>query len=137
MQRKWLEEYTDYLEQIEDLHEKRRKMPKVSDLVKGSSAEHPYTKQAMTISGADRQRADKIDQQIKVLVKRCQAVERFVDDIEDAKTQNIMRWRYMDGDGWKEIGQRMGKGEDAVRKRVERFLEKYFASCPECPICPK
>lgn len=137
MQKKWLEEYTDYLEQIDDLHEKRRKLPKASDLVKGSSASHPYTKHAVTISGADRQQADKIDQRIRELLKKCQAVERFVDEIESPKMQNILRWRYLDGDSWRMIGQRIGKGEDAVRKRADRFLEKFFEACPECPTCPK
>ena len=137
MQRKRLEEYTDYLEQIDDLHEKRRKLPRAADMVKGSSAMHPYTKQTLTISGADRQQADKIDRQIRELVRRCQAVERFVDEIESPKMQNIIRWRYIDGDPWRMIGQRIGKGEDAVRKRSDRFLEKYFAPRPVCPTCPK
>jgi len=126
MNREWLEEYTDYLAMIDDLHRKRRKLPKVCDMVKGSSASHPYTKHAVTISGADRQMADRIDQDIRERQKKCEAVEKFVDGIKNPKMQNILRWRYIDGDSWPMIGQRIGTGEDAPRKRAERFLKKFF-----------
>lgn len=124
MKKIWLEEYTDYLHEIDDLHEQRRKLPKATALVKGSSITHPYTKRSLTISGADRQQADKIDQKIEKLCARCKAVESFIENVKSTKMRNMLRWHYIDGESWLLIGRRIGKGEDAPRKRVKRFLEE-------------
>lgn len=125
MKKIWLEEYTDYLQEIESLQEQRRKLPKTSDLVKGSSITHPYTKRSLTISGADRQQADKIDRQLEKLQAKCRAVEAFIDGVKSAKMRNILRWHYIDGENWCMIGRRIGKGEDAPRKKAKRFLEEH------------
>jgi len=71
----WLDEYTDNLQKIDALHEKRRKLPKAIDTVKGSAVAPPYTKRHFTITGADRQQADKIDAEIRKLRDMCDAVE--------------------------------------------------------------
>lgn len=125
MKREWIEDYTDNLEKIDALHTKRRKLPKVADLVKGSSDMHPYTKRSLTINGADRQQADKIDKEIRELTKKCEAVEKFIDEVESPKMQNILRWHFIDGDSWIMIGRRIGKGEDAPRKRAYRYIDQH------------
>ena len=123
MKRIWLEEYTDNLAKIDDLIEKRRKLPKVSDLTRGSDDMHPYTKRAVTITGADRQEADRIDREVRKLREMCEAAEAFVEGVKKTKLQNILRWRYLEGDSWVSIGYRVGKGEDAVRKSATRYLD--------------
>lgn len=129
MKRRWLEEYTDNLQKMDDLIRKRRKLPKASDLVRGSDEMHPYTQHAVTISGADRQEADRIDREVAKLRRMCEAAEQFVDAAKPAKTQTILRLRYLEGESWTLIGRRIGKGEDAVRKRAVRYLEAAFPPC--------
>ena len=127
MKKIWLDEYTDNLQKIDALHEKRRKLPKAIDTVKGSGIAPPYTKRHFTITGADRQQADKIDAEIRKLRDMCDAVEQFIAEVESPKLHNILRWHYIDGDTWVMIGRRVGKGEDAVRKRAMRYIDKKFS----------
>lgn len=125
MKKQWIEEYADYLHQMDELHKQRRKLPKASDMVKASSDMHPYTSHRVIISGADMQKAEKIEKDLEKLRKRCEAVEAFIDSIEPVKMRNIIRWRYIDGESWAWIGARIGKGEDAPRKRAERYLTEH------------
>ena len=41
---------------------------------------------------------------------------------EDSRDRLVLSLRYLEGSSWREIGQRMGTGEDAARKRAERFF---------------
>lgn len=127
MKRIWLEEYTDNLQKMDDLIRKRRKLPKATDIVKGSDDMYPFTKRHVTISGADRQEADRIDRELAKLRSMCEAAEEFVQKVPQTKTQNILRWRYLEGESWGSIGHRLGKGEDAVRKRAARYLDEHCA----------
>ena len=40
----------------------------------------------------------------------------------------VLSLRYLEGASWREIGQRMGTGEDAARKRAERFFVRFQKS---------
>lgn len=123
MTREWLEEYIDNAAKIEYLIEKKRKLPKISDTVRGSDEEYPYAQRTLTIGGVDRKTTEKINKEIAVLREKCEAVERLIDGVKKTRIQNILRWRYLDGESWAEIGYRLGKGADAVRKMARRYLD--------------
>lgn len=125
MKRVWMEEYTDNLQKMDDLIRKRRKLPKATDIVKGSDDVYPFSKRYVTIRGADRQEADRIDRELEKLRHMCEEAEAFVEGVAQTKTQNILRWRYLEGESWTLIGHRLGKSEDAVRKRATRYLDEH------------
>lgn len=53
-------------------------------------------------------------------------VQEFINDIEDSHVRRIISMRYIDGMTWRQIACNIGGGnsEDAVRKTVERYLDK-------------
>lgn len=54
---------------------------------------------------------------------RIQAMEAFLDDVEDAEMREILRLRYQDGMTHEEIGDVIGYSRQAVQKKEERFWE--------------
>ena len=53
-------------------------------------------------------------------------VQVYINSIEDSHTRRIVSMRYIDGMTWRQIAYNIGGGntEDAVRKTVDRFLNK-------------
>lgn len=53
-------------------------------------------------------------------------VQIYINSIEDSHTRRILSMRYVDGMTWKQVAKNVGGGntEDAVRKTIERFLER-------------
>lgn len=53
-------------------------------------------------------------------------VQVYINGIEDSHTRRIVSMRYIDGMTWRQIAINIGGGntEDAVRKTVDRFLER-------------
>lgn len=53
-------------------------------------------------------------------------VQIYINSIEDSHIRRIVSMRYIDGMKWRQIAECIGGGntEDAVRKVVERFLER-------------
>lgn len=121
--REWFENYLDKQAKIEDLTEKKKKLPKTVDMVKGSQKGFPYLKRSIEIYGTDWESGKKIEKEIAKLRTQCESVEAYIDGIESEKTQNVMRWRFLEGMSWKEIGRRIDKSESAAQKRAERALK--------------
>jgi hypothetical protein len=53
-------------------------------------------------------------------------VQAFINGIEDSHVRRIVSMRYIDGMTWRQIACNIGGGnsEDAVRKTVERYLDR-------------
>ena len=88
----------------------------------GSASEHPYLAHTVAIAGKDQRLTRRIDARIERLRRRCEAVENTIVAEEDSRDRLVLSLRYLEGSSWREIGQRMGTGEDAARKRAERFF---------------
>lgn len=94
----------------------------VTDTVRASASEHPYLAHTVAIAGKDQRLTRRIDARIERLRRRCEAVENTIVAEEDSRDRLVLSLRYLEGSSWREIGQRMGTGEDAARKRAERFF---------------
>ena len=94
----------------------------VTDTVRASAREHPYLAHTVAIAGKDQRLTRRIDARIERLRRRCEAVENTIVAEEDSRDRLVLSLRYLEGSSWREIGQRMGTGEDAARKRAERFF---------------
>ena len=121
--REWFENYLDKKMKLEDLKEERKKLPKVVDVVRGSQKDYPHLQRSIEISGTDWKRVKEIEEDIAELRMQCHSVEAYIDGIESEKTQNVMRWRFLEGMSRKEIGRRIDKSESAAQKRAERALK--------------
>lgn len=110
-----------------------------TDAVSGCSAEIPYSKHSVTISGVGQD--PRVTRQIEALEKRHRnklvrlyrskaRAENVLATIPDAITRVILRGYYIDCHSWGEIASQLMENsgvditEDAVRKRAERFFEK-------------
>ena len=91
----------------------------VSDTVRGSSPEPPYTQRTVKVSGYSQQRKAKIAR----LEARCAEVE---EDIERApeNVREALKLRYMEGLAWDQVGQRLGRKPDACRMSCKRYMKK-------------
>lgn len=94
----------------------------VTDTVRASASEHPYLAHTVAIAGKDQRLTRRIDARIERLCRRCETVENVIAAEEDSRDRLVLSLRYLEGASWREIGQRMGTGEDAARKRAERFF---------------
>ena len=91
----------------------------VTDTVKGSSTEPPYTPRTVTISGVDRKRRTRLE----VLEGKCAAVEAEI-MLTPESVREILWLRHVEGLQWDQVGLRVGEHPDACRMRAKRFLEK-------------
>lgn len=55
-----------------------------------------------------------------------QAVEDFIQGVQDSRMRRLLRYRYLDGLGWTDVAIRMGGRHTAesCRKSAERFLQE-------------
>lgn len=111
-----LKKYKGYRAQLEDL---RAKAARVTDTVKGSSPEAPYTVRSVTVAGVDLRRKAKLDK----LEGLCAALEAEV-MLTPESVRRVLWYRYIEGLSWDQVGQLVGANPDACRMRRDRFLER-------------
>ena len=51
-------------------------------------------------------------------------VEKFMDTIDDPQIRNAIRHKYEMGKTWEEVGRECGVTGEAIKKKIQRFLEK-------------
>lgn len=52
------------------------------------------------------------------------AIERYIEDVEDAEIRNIMRYRYLDLMKWEEIGSKLFQDRTSVAKKVRKYIKE-------------
>lgn len=116
-------------DEVRDLREKANQV--ISDTVT-ASGDFPYAKHTVVVRGQSvrghvrlRQRVEKLERQRQRLENEQDAIEEFVDEIEDSQVRQIMRLRFLQGMSWRQTANRCGGGNaaDGVRKKAERYLE--------------
>ena len=103
----------------------------VTDVVRGSMNEHPYTEHPIKISGLGTDKINRTkrrlcDRQRRVRDLQCE-IEEWIDTINDSEIRQIIEWHYVIGKSWnatavKVFGTPCG---DTARKKIKRFLKKY------------
>ena len=119
------EEYMQYLPRRSEITRLRavlRAGVYTCDRVRASMREHPYAPYTAGIAGVDRERVRRLTLRKKRLEAQCRATERHVESVPDAKTRAVLRLRYLEGVGWRQIGRLLGMSEDAARMRAYRVL---------------
>ena len=108
----------------------------VRDSTRGSSAQFPYTEHTMTIEGMENKKDylteyyDKLYRFKFKLQEEIKRIETDIEEIEDSKIRQIIRYRYFDKMTWNEVADELSKendkimSEDSVRMLLNRFLEE-------------
>lgn len=128
-------EREDLKERILKLEAKPRKI--LTDGVKGSSTDFPYTQHTCKVEGLDdsivyRRRKNTIKKLKKMYISKNIKIDNFINHIEyelnyiqDSEIREIIRMKYEDGLSWIQIMHRRGyNSEDTPRKKIEKFFEK-------------
>ena len=120
----------EYTAQISDLE--RRQV--VTDTVKGSSLDYPYTQHPVKIEGKGTdeesrmlaQRADEIKKERAAAEKELKEITNFIDEIDDRLIKQAVKLRITQGLSWQQIVNRFGNviTEAALIMRVNRAIEK-------------
>ena len=138
-----LEQYQNLKREIAALdgrlsREERRAREVVTDSVRGSATEFPYTPYTVKIKGTAVRRIKNVSRVRHLRERRradaareLAALEEFISNVEDSRMRQIIDLRFIQGMTWRQVAQRVYGSphyEDAVKKRLYRFLK-----CPGCP----
>lgn len=137
MDKKILVQYCDIRAEVKDL-EKRintsesHKSKIVVDNVRGSSAEFPYVEHNFVIEGVANYRPNANLNKNKKMLKEAYerlleiqtSVEKFIENIEDSRMRQILRYRYIDSYTWTKMGHIMNFNADGLRMEHNRFFNK-------------
>lgn len=113
-------------EQLEDYHNivvsiEVKKTTVVTDSVKGSSPEYPYTSHSVTIHGVARD--DKTQREIKRLEQKKAALDAYIDGIEDERAKMLIDMLYRKNMKWNEVEAKTGGSYEADKKHLIRFFK--------------
>lgn len=124
---------TDYRLICAEIEELRAEMKKLrgkteTAVVKGSYPDFPFTEHSVKVQGVDDKTLGSIAElqsRIDSLVSEKREIESFAQAIPDRRLRKIIRLKYLEPKPykWREIAQKVGSSEDAVRMACKRFLK--------------
>ena len=139
MDKQILNQYVDACKVVDETKEEIRKLKKnrkriLTDTVKGSSHDFPYTLQTYRTEGLAYsvvKNPDELDRLEVVLKERLQNAERIKHQVEmwlntiPMRMQRIIRYKIFEGLTWAEVATRMGRKAtpDGIRKEYENFMK--------------
>lgn len=119
-------QYKHMRKEMELLQEELERMETISDTVKGSSPEWPYTEHTMRVQGRHAGAEERVRQKVRELARRCERVERAIDKAPNSAVRCVLTMRYLRGMKWAQVAEAMDEdSEDSVRK----MAEGYFKEC--------
>lgn len=140
MTKEFLKQIENIDKDIQDLKKRLKTMDKkqkdvVTDSVKGSSKEYPYTYHSFKVEGVtiftpkNKSLRNKYKKMLKSkknkLEKLKVQLEYELNYIDDPEILKIIRLKYIDGATWVQVMFEMGyKSEERARIKLKRFLEK-------------
>jgi hypothetical protein len=101
------------------------------DSVTGSENNFPYIKRNFTIKGyayGDYENKierlqNKLKKKLHELMDERDSADDFINSVEDSDVRQILRYRYIDGLCWEQIGYNMGYSWETVRKKHDNYLK--------------
>lgn len=112
--------------EIEQINRNIEALRVVSDTVKGSSSEHPWTQHAIKIEGVESQMYGKLQKRLQgkldSLKKELKTYDKKLEGIEDNNVRTIMLLKVTSGMNNSQIGELLGYS----RQSIESFVNDYF-----------
>lgn len=119
-------QYKHMRKEMDVLQEELERMEVLTDTVKGSSTEWPYTEHTMRVQGRHANEEVRVKKQLEALAKRCRRVEDAVKRAPNSSIRCVLTLRYLRGMKWRQVADVMDEdSEDSVRK----MAEGYFKEC--------
>ena len=135
-------QYIDVKSEIADLEDRINKINDkgyvISDSVKGSSKEFPYTTRNYTVTGLDNVSINKVKKLKNILEEKRNSLidlniqaEEFLETIQDSEMRIILRNKYIDNKNYIQIAHDMNNlykkkkyTADGIRMKHDRFIKK-------------
>ena len=104
----------------------------VTDKVKGSDPDHPWTERHYIIRGLPGERnekllrlRDRLERRMNDLQDMRAEIFAWVENIEDSLLRQVIILRHVNGLGWRQVAKEIGAGTtwDSLRKMHDRFIE--------------
>jgi hypothetical protein len=105
----------------------------VTDSVKGSSSEYPYTQHSIKIQGIDyrdyNRKVNKLkmqlSQKLSELMDKVTEINDYISTIDDSEIRMILTLRYINNLPWHQVAAHMGvQGDGSTeRKKHDRFMK--------------
>lgn len=105
----------------------------ITDKVRGSDPDHPWTERSFIIRGLPGERNEKLlrlrerlERRMKDLQDMRAEIFEWVEGIEDSLLRQIIVLRHVNGLSWRQIARTIGAGTtwNSLRMMHDRFLEK-------------
>ncbi len=106
----------------------------VSDKVRGSMSEYPYSARSFNLVGLEQMSEECIQKRSEIGKKisdkyyelncRINKAYDYILGIDDSEIRQILQYKYIDGLTWEQIGQAMNYAAITVRKRHDDFIKK-------------
>ena len=127
MTKELLEQYPDICAEIEEL--KRENKTVISDIVRGSSDEFPFTAHPITVRGLGPQR---YAEHIAKLKAQKQEIEQFVFGIKSAWLRRVVMLRALHGYSWDQVAAQMSKSGKvpAINTLKSQYYGLFKNECP-------
>lgn len=115
--------YEDYRAEQQTIRYLRADNCIVSDVVRGSYSEPPYTAHSVRVRGVDPARKKANAMIIDQLEQRCAEVEIDIEKAPTSKLRCLLRMKYIDYLTWEEIGSVLEMTPDSCRQAVNRYFK--------------
>ena len=105
----------------------------ITDKVRGSDPDHPWTERSFIIRGLPGERNEKLlrlrerlERRMKDLQDMRAEIFEWVEGIEDSLLRQIIVLRHVNGLSWRQVARTIGAGTtwNSLRMMHDRFLEK-------------
>lgn len=132
MTREQLEEYRSKKDEIAELTYKLQHLGEDDEMV-GNDVIMDYRKGypiPQSVVGVDWDKYDnakvRYTNRLGKLKEECDAVEQFVEDIEDSMTRRIFRLYYIDGISQRDVAAAVHLSQTAISKKISDFLKMEY-----------
>ena len=135
MTREELEEYPYICNRIKQLDKKienedNREIEIVRGKVTGSMKEHPYIKTHMSVEMYEPKEMDKTKRRMLIytherdkLLKRKEAIEQYIDSIEDLQIKMIFEYVFIDDKSFAKTGNLVGYSKGRISQLIANFFK--------------
>ena len=132
MTREQLEEYRSKKDEIAELTYKLQHLSEDDEMV-GNDVIMDYRTgypRPQSVVGVDWDKYDntkaRYTSRMGKLQEECDAVEQFVEDIEDSMTRRIFRMYYIDGISQRDVAAAVHLSQTAISKKISEFLKMEY-----------
>lgn len=123
-----LKQYIHIQSELNSLYDKLYEIQNnnISDVVRGSYPQYPFTIHSIKIKGEDTARIETLQKHIDDLRRKSDEIENFIESITDSYIRQIFTYKYIEGLSWQQVSRKLGgyNTSDSVRMAAKRFFNK-------------